>query len=132
VPWINAKKSIAPADSVIVIYAQRQLVEKDMAIRAQTKNVLRDIRAVVGATEWFDVTDLCPANWLDDGETMRDEEPGKPLGPGRNSERDFHGQRRRNETHASATDTASAYAPDDGERQKVGGSSGVSSMLAAR
>jgi hypothetical protein len=65
---------------------------------------------------------------------MRDEESGEPPDPGRNSERDFHGQRRRNETHAStsATDTASAYAPDDGERQKVGGSSGVSSMLAAR
>ena len=57
-PWINSKKSIAPTDPVIVIYAQRQLVEKDMAIRAQTKNVLRDIRAVVRATEWLDVTDF--------------------------------------------------------------------------
>ncbi len=36
----------------------------------------------------------CPANWLDGGETMRDEEPGEPSGPGRNSERDFHGERR--------------------------------------
>jgi hypothetical protein len=37
--WINAKKSIAPPEPVIVIYPQRQLVEKDMAIRAKTKNV---------------------------------------------------------------------------------------------
>ncbi len=35
---------------------------------------------------------------------MRDEEPGEPPGPGRNSERDFHGERRKNETHASTTD----------------------------
>jgi transposase len=29
---------------------------------------------------------------------------GGPPGPGRNGERDFHGERRRNDTHASATD----------------------------
>lgn len=29
---------------------------------------------------------------------------GGPPGPGRNSERDFHGERRRNDTHASTTD----------------------------
>jgi len=29
---------------------------------------------------------------------------GDPLGPGRNRERDFHGERRRNDTHASTTD----------------------------
>jgi hypothetical protein len=56
--WINAKKSIAPPEPVIVIYPQRQLVEKDMTIRAKTKNVLRNIRAVVGATERLDVTDF--------------------------------------------------------------------------
>ena len=55
---INSKEPIAPPEQVIVVYPQRQLVEKDMAIRAKTKNVLRDIRAVVGATEWLDVTDF--------------------------------------------------------------------------
>jgi len=29
---------------------------------------------------------------------------GEPLGPGRNAERDFHGERRTNDTHASTTD----------------------------
>jgi hypothetical protein len=29
---------------------------------------------------------------------------GEPPGPGRNSERDFHGEPRRNETHVSTTD----------------------------
>jgi hypothetical protein len=52
----NAKKPILPRYEVIVIYPQRQLVEKDVAIRAKAKNVLRDIRPVVGATEWLDVT----------------------------------------------------------------------------
>jgi hypothetical protein len=56
--WISAKKSIAAPEPVIVIYPQRQLIEKDMAIRTKTKNVPRDIRAVVGATQWRDVTDF--------------------------------------------------------------------------
>ena len=29
---------------------------------------------------------------------------GEPPGPGRNGERDFHGERRSNDTHASVTD----------------------------
>jgi hypothetical protein len=29
---------------------------------------------------------------------------GEPPGPGRNGERDFHGERRKNDTHASTTD----------------------------
>ena len=55
---INSKEPIAAPEQAIVVYPQRQLVEKDMTIRAQTKNVLRDIRAVVGATEWLDVTNF--------------------------------------------------------------------------
>jgi len=32
----------------------------------------------------------------------------KPWGPGRNGERDFHGEKRSNETHASTTATGTA------------------------
>ena len=56
--WINSKKSIASPEQVIVVYPQRQLIEKDMAIRAKTKNVLRDIRAIVRATERLDMTNF--------------------------------------------------------------------------
>jgi hypothetical protein len=35
---------------------------------------------------------------------MRDEQPGEPPGHGRNIERDFHGEQRKNETQASTTD----------------------------
>ena len=55
---MNSEKPIAPPEQAIVVYPQRQLVKKDMAIRAQTKNVLRDIRTAVGPTEWLNVTDF--------------------------------------------------------------------------
>ena len=55
---MNSKQAIAPSEQAIVVYPERQLVKKDMAIRAQTKNVLRDIRTAVGPTEWLNVTDF--------------------------------------------------------------------------
>ena len=55
---INAKRTLSSFYGEIVIYPQRQLVEKDVAIRAKAKNVLGDVRSIVGTTEWLDVTGL--------------------------------------------------------------------------
>jgi hypothetical protein len=52
---IYAKRTLSPFNGQIVIYPQRQLVEKDVAIRARAKNVLRDVRSIVGTTKWLDV-----------------------------------------------------------------------------
>jgi transposase len=45
---------------------------------------------------------------------------GEPPGPGRNGERDFHGEKRSNETHASATDPdARLYKKAEGQAAKL-------------
>ena len=45
---------------------------------------------------------------------------GPPPGPGRNGERDFHGQKRSNETHASTTDPdARLYRKADGQPSRL-------------
>jgi hypothetical protein len=45
---------------------------------------------------------------------------GEPPGPGRNSERDFHGEKRSNETHASTTDPdARLYKKAEGQAAKL-------------
>ena len=45
---------------------------------------------------------------------------GPPQGPGRNGERDFHGQKRSNETHASTTDPdARLYKKSDGQPSRL-------------
>jgi transposase len=45
---------------------------------------------------------------------------GEPLAPGRNGERDFHGEKRRNETHASTTDPdARLYRKGRGQPAKL-------------
>jgi transposase len=46
---------------------------------------------------------------------------GEPPAPGRNGERDFHGEKRRNETHASTTDPdARLYCKGRGQPAKLG------------
>ena len=50
---IDSKRTLLTLYRQIVIYPQSQLVEKDVTIRAQAKNVLRDVRPVVGTTEWL-------------------------------------------------------------------------------
>ena len=45
---------------------------------------------------------------------------GSPPGPGRNGERDFHGERRSNDTHASTTDPdARLYRKGRGKEAKL-------------
>lgn len=45
---------------------------------------------------------------------------GPPQGPGRNGERDFHGQKRSNETHSSTTDPdARLYKKSDGQPSRL-------------
>ena len=43
---------------------------------------------------------------------------GDPPGPGRNGERDFHGERRRNDTHASTTDADARLFPKGRARRR--------------
>ena len=55
---VNSKKPIASDELMIVSYPQRILIQEDMAVRAKTKNVLWDIRAIVRTTEWLNMTDF--------------------------------------------------------------------------
>src|SRR6267378_5402064 len=55
VPRINPKKSLSPFYGEIVIYPQRQLIKKNVAIWAKAQDVFWDIRPIVGTTKWFDM-----------------------------------------------------------------------------
>src|SRR5258707_3254317 len=55
---ISPKKALSALYREIVIYPQRQVVEKDVAIWAKAKDVFRDIRAIVGTPKRFDMADL--------------------------------------------------------------------------
>ena len=53
-------------------------------------------------------------SWFSDGS-------GEPPAPGRNGERDFHGEKRSNETHASVTDPNARLYRKEPALAKAGG-----------
>jgi len=56
------------------------------------------------SSEHFSVDGTLIEAWASPKSFKPKDGSGKPPGPGRNGERDFHGERRTNETHASTTD----------------------------
>ncbi len=60
---------------------------------------------------WASMKSFTPQGWSDDG---------RPAAPGRNAERDFHKEKRSNETHQSTTDPeARLYNKGDGQQAKL-------------
>ena len=56
------------------------------------------------SSEHFSVDGTLLEAWASPKSFRPKDGSGEPPGPGRNGERDFHGERRRNDTHASTTD----------------------------
>jgi hypothetical protein len=52
---INPKNVLSSFYREIIIYPQRQLIKKNVAIWAKAQDVFWDIRPIVGATKWFDM-----------------------------------------------------------------------------
>ena len=63
----------------------------------------KQVRALL-SDEHFSVDGTQVAAWASMKSFVAKDGSGEPPSPGRNGERDFHGERRRNETHASTTD----------------------------
>jgi hypothetical protein len=72
------------------------------------------------STEHFSVDGTLIEAW-DSMKSFRPKDgSGEPAAPGRNGERDFHGEKRSNETHASATDPdARLYRKGQGQASKL-------------
>jgi len=63
----------------------------------------KQVRALL-SDEHFSVDGTQVAAWASMKSFVAKDGSGEPPSPGRNGERDFHGEQRRNETHASTTD----------------------------
>src|SRR5215212_5467594 len=63
----------------------------------------KEVRALL-SDEHFSVDGTQIAAWASMKSFVAKDGSGEPPSPGRNGERDFHGERRSNETHASTTD----------------------------
>src|SRR3954447_22790695 len=119
--WFVGLSIEAPVWDVTVFTKNRdRLLEGDIAhgfLRAiladpQVKHLL--------SSEHFSVDGTLIEAWASMKSFRPKDGSGEPPGPGRNGERDFHGEARSNETHASSTDPdARLYKKAQGQASKL-------------
>src|SRR5881275_115479 len=103
--WFVGLAMDAPVWDVTVFTKNRdRLLEGDIACAFLTAILADPQVKPLLSTEHFSVD----GTWIEAWASMKSFRPkdgsGEPPAPGRNGERDFHGERRSNETHASTTD----------------------------
>jgi transposase len=103
--WFVGLSMDAPVWDVTVFTKNRdRLLEGDIA-RAFLAAVLADPRVKpLLSSEHFSVDGTLIEAWASMKSFVPKDGSGEPPAPGRNGERDFHGEKRSNETHASTTD----------------------------
>jgi IS5 family transposase len=81
-----------------------RLLEGDMAAQFLAAVLSQDKVKGLLSSEHFSVDGTLLEAWASLKSFRPKDGSGEPPAPGRNGERDFHGERRRNDTHASTTD----------------------------
>ena len=119
--WFVGLSMDAPLWDVTVFTKNRErLLEADVAAKfmavvlhhARMKKLLSD--------EHFSVDGTLIEAWASLKSFRPKDGSGPPAGPGRNAERNFHGEKRSNETHASTTDPDSRlYRKGNGQAAKL-------------
>src|SRR3954468_10939984 len=103
--WFVGLAMDAPVWDVTVFTKNRdRLLEGDIA-RGFLAAILADPQVTpLLSSEHFSVDGTLIEAWASMKSFRPKDGSGEPPGPGRNGERDFHGEKRSNETHASTTD----------------------------
>jgi transposase len=119
--WFVGLSIEAPVWDVTVFTKNRdRLLEGDIAHRF-LRAILADpqVKRLL-SNEHFSVDGTLIEAWASMKSFRPKDGSGEPPGPGRNGERDFHGEKRSNETHASTTDPdAQLYKKAQGQAAKL-------------
>ena len=95
-----------------------RLLEGDMAAQFLAAVLSQDKVKGLLSSEHFSVDGTLLEAWASLKSFRPKDGSGEPPGPGRNGERDFHGERRKNDTHVSTTDPdARLYRKRPGKRR---------------
>lgn len=97
-----------------------RLLDGDVATKLLSAVVEQARRRNLLSNEHFSVDGTMIEAWASMKSFRPKDGSGNPPGPGRNGERDFHGEKRRNDTHASTTDPdAQLYRKGSGQGAKL-------------
>jgi transposase len=119
--WFVGLSIEAPVwDATVFTKNRDRLLEGDIA-HGFLRAILADpqVKRLL-STEHFLVDGTLIEAWASMKSFRPKDGSGEPPGPGRNGERDFHGEKRSNETHASSTDPdARLYKKAEGQAAKL-------------
>jgi hypothetical protein len=97
-----------------------RLLDGEVASKFLTTVLSQDKVKQLLSSEHFSVDGTLLKAWASPKSFRLKDGSGEPPGPGRNSARDFHGQRRRNDTRASTTDPdARLYRKGPGKKARL-------------
>lgn len=119
--WFVGLGMDAPAwHATVFTHNRDRLLEADVAREFLSALLSLDGVKKLLSSEHFSVDGTLVEAWASMKSFRPKDGAGGPPGPGRNGERDFHGEKRSNETHASTTDPdARLYRKADGQPSKL-------------
>ena len=119
--WFVGLGMDAPIWDVTVFTKNRErLIEGDIATQFMAAVLDQQAVKALLSDDHFSVDGTLIEAWASMKSFRPKDGSGEPLAPGRNGERDFHGEKRSNETHASATDPAARlYRKGPGQPAKL-------------
>src|SRR3984893_12427735 len=107
-------------DETVFTKNRDRLIEGEIAKTFMAAVLDRDAVKAVVSDERFSVDGTLIEAWASMKSFRPKDASGEPPAPGRNGERDFHGEKRSNETHASVTDPdARLYRKGPGQTAKL-------------
>jgi transposase len=119
--WFVGLSMDAPVWDVTVFTKNRErLLDGDVAAKFLATVLGQPKVKALLSDEHFSVDGTLIEAWASVKSFRPKDGSGEPPGPGRNGERDFHGEKRSNETHASASDPeARLYRKGNGQPAKL-------------
>jgi transposase len=119
--WFVGLSMDAPVwDASVFTKNRERLLGGEVAARFLSAVVAQARRRDLLSEEHFSVDGTLIEAWASIKSFRPKDGGGEPPGPGRNAERDFHGEKRSNETHASTTDPdARLYRKGNGQSSRM-------------
>jgi len=119
--WFVGLSMDAPIwDATVFTKNRERLLKGDVAAKFMNAVLGQERVKVLLSNDHFSVDGTLIEAWASLKSFRPKDGSDGPPGPGRNGERDFHGQKRSNDTHASTTDgEAKLYRKGDGQAAKL-------------
>src|SRR6476620_9068104 len=118
--FVGLSLDAAVWDATVFTKNRERLIEGDIARKFMAAVLNQGAVKALLSDDHFSVDGALIEAWASMKSFRRKDGSGEPPAPGRNGERDFHGEKRSNETHASTTDPdARLYRKGPGQPAKL-------------